>query len=166
MNFKRQSSGDENEPSLNVAPLMDVMFLLVIFFAVSTTFRVYPGLSVNLPAAKAEKIKEEERTLTAVLSQEGEIFLGGEKVARDQVLTFLRKRHQQEPVSVFVLQADDQARHGLVVELMDAAKQCGILRLAIATRRKEGEASTQAATEPAESEAPPAKQDEPLKELK
>ena len=95
MNFQSSSPGNDNEPTLNVAPLMDVMFLLVIFFAVSTTFRVYPGISINLPAAKAEKLREEERTLTAILTEEGEIFLGNEKVARGQVLRFLKMRQRK-----------------------------------------------------------------------
>jgi len=51
MNFKRRGSDEESEPALNLTSLIDVMFLLVIFFAVSTTFRVYSGLSVNLPRA-------------------------------------------------------------------------------------------------------------------
>ncbi len=163
MNFQSNSAGDNNEPTLNVAPLMDVMFLLVIFFAVSTTFRVYPGISVNLPAAKAETIREEEKTLTAILTEEGEIFLDGEEVARGQVPGFLKRRQQQSPVSIFVLQADDKARHGLVVELMDAAKQCGILRLAIATRQKALDVDKE--SRPLESEVPAPIKERPLKKL-
>ena len=61
MNFEKGLSTEENEPSLNLTPLMDIMFLLVIFFAVSTTFKVFPGISVNLPGAESENIKEEKK---------------------------------------------------------------------------------------------------------
>lgn len=138
MNFKRDVLDEENEPPLNLTSLIDVMFLMVIFFAVSTTFRVHPGLSVSLPRAHSERIVEEKRTLKAVLTKDGEIFLDQEKVSRVDLLDVLRRRQRRSRSSLFVLEADEEARHGQVVELMDAARQVGIPRLAIGTRGKEG----------------------------
>jgi biopolymer transport protein ExbD len=109
------------------------MFLLVIFFAVSTTFRVHSGLSVNLPRAQSERIAEDKKTLKAVLTKEGEIYLDNEEVARDDLFRTLRTLQRESNVSLFVLEADEDARHGQAVELMDAARQAGIPRLAIAT---------------------------------
>jgi len=134
MNFKKSGAEEENEPALNLTSLIDVMFLLVIFFAVSTTFRVYPGLSVNLPRAQSERIAEDKKVLKAVLTCGGEIFLDNDKVSRSDLFGTLRTRQRRSPVSLFVLEADEEARHGKVVELMDAARQAGIPRLAIATR--------------------------------
>ena len=139
MNFTRKGSDEENEPALNLTSLIDVMFLLVIFFAVSTTFRVYPGLSVNLPRAHSERIAEDKKTLKAVLTVTGEIFLDNEQVSRSDLAEVLRKKQRFSRVSLFVLEADEQARHGQVVELMDAARQAGIPRLAIATRSEDEE---------------------------
>ena len=133
MNFKRKGSNEESEPALNLTSLIDVMFLLVIFFAVSTTFRVHPGLSVNLPRAHSERIVEDKKTMKAVLTQAGEIYLDNEEVARDDLFETLRRLQRQSNVSLFVLEADEDARHGQAVELMDAARQAGIPRLAIAT---------------------------------
>ena len=138
MNFQKQSWGDGGEPEINLTPLIDAMFLLVIFFAVSTTFRIYPGLSVNLPTAGSEQIQQEEATVRAIVTEEGEIYLDGEKVARDQLPMILRDRQKAAPIAMFVLQADTKTQHGCVVEVMDAAKQAGIARLAIATRQKGG----------------------------
>ena len=139
MNFKKSGTDEESEPALNLTSLIDVMFLLVIFFAVSTTFRVYPGLSVNLPRAQSERIAEDKKVLKAVLTSSGEIFLDNEKVSRSDLFATLRRRQRRSPVSLFVLEADEEARHGDVVELMDAARQAGIPRLAIATRPEEAE---------------------------
>jgi biopolymer transport protein ExbD len=133
MNFKRKGSEEESEPALNLTSLIDVMFLLVIFFAVSTTFRVHPGLSVNLPRAQSERIAEDKKTVKAVLTSTGEIYLDNEKVARDDLFETLRRLQRQSKVSLFVLEADKDARHGQAVELMDAARRAGIPRLAIAT---------------------------------
>lgn len=133
MNFKRKGSDEEGEPVLNLTSLIDVMFLLVIFFAVSTTFRVHPGLSVNLPRAQSERIAEDKKTMKAVLTEAGKIYLENEEVARDDLFETLRRLQRKSKVSLFVLEADEDARHGQAVELMDAARQAGIPRLAIAT---------------------------------
>ncbi len=137
MNFKRNGSDEESEAPLNLTSLIDVMFLLVIFFAVSTTFRVHPGLSVNLPRAHSERIVEDKKTMKAVLKQTGEIYLDNEEVAREDLFETLRRMQRHSKVSLFVLEADEDARHGRVVELMDAARQAGIPRLAIATQSED-----------------------------
>ena len=137
MNFEERLSTEEDEPSLNLTPLMDIMFLLVIFFAVSTTFKVFPGISVDLPGAEAEKIQEEEKSLTAILTGAGEIFIDGKPVEKDQLVDTLREKQKESPINMFILEADRTAQHGQVVTLMDAAKQAGILHLAISTRSKD-----------------------------
>lgn len=137
MNFHRESRGGDQEEGINLTPLMDVMFLLVIFFAVSTTFRIYPGISVNLPKVQSESTLQDERTIVAVLTEKGKIFLDGNPVPRKNLLKTLKTRQASSPALMFVLQADEGARHGQVVELMDAAKKVGITRLGIATRKIE-----------------------------
>jgi biopolymer transport protein ExbD len=71
--------------------------------------------------------------MKAVLTQTGEIYLDNKEVARDDLFETLRSLQKKTKVSLFVLEADEDARHGRVVELMDAARQAGIPRLAIAT---------------------------------
>ena len=80
MDFEDTLSNEESEPALNLTPLMDIMFLLVIFFAVSTTFKVFPGISVDLPGAESEAIQEEEKSLTAILTAAGEIYIDGKPI--------------------------------------------------------------------------------------
>jgi biopolymer transport protein ExbD len=116
---------------------MDIMFLLVIFFAVSTTFKVFPGISIDLPGAAAETIKEEEKSVTAILTAAGEIYMDGQPIEKDRLVDILREKQEESPVSMFILEADRTVQHGQVVALMDAAKKAGILRLAISTRQEE-----------------------------
>ena len=134
MNFAKGLAMEENELTLNLTPLMDIMFLLVIFFAVSTTFKVFPGISVNLPGAESERIKEEEKSVTAILTEAGEIFIDGKPIEKNHLVDTLRVRQKESPVNMFILEADTRAQHGQVVALMDAAKKAGILHLAISTR--------------------------------
>lgn len=136
MNFRNRSAGEDGGFELNLTPLMDVMFLLVIFFAVSTSFRVYPGISIDLPAAQSEQIREEEESVTVLLSEAGDIYVDGKKLSAGHLERLLRERVRSAPNLMFVLQADEKARHGQVVELMDTAKRTGISHLAIATRQK------------------------------
>ena len=137
MDFEDTLSTEESEPALNLTPLMDIMFLLVIFFAVSTTFKVFPGISVDLPGAESEAIQEEEKSLTAILTEAGEIYIDGEPVEEGKLAETLRAQQEESPISLFILEADRRAQHGQVVLLMDAAKQAGILQLAISTRSEE-----------------------------
>ena len=137
MDFEDTLSTEESEPALNLTPLMDIMFLLVIFFAVSTTFKVFPGISVDLPGAESEAIQEEEKSLTGVLTEAGEIYIDGELVETNRLVDTLREKQEETPISMFILEADRRAQHGQVVVLMDAAKQAGILQLAISTRSEE-----------------------------
>ncbi len=71
-----------------------------------------------------------------VLTEQGDIFLEGKKVSQGHLSKVLKERLNAYPALMFVLQADEKTRHGNVVGLMDAAKQAGISRLAIATRQK------------------------------
>ena len=137
MKFEERLSMEEDEPSLNLTPLMDIMFLLVIFFAVSTTFKVFPGISVDLPGAESETIKEEKQSVTAILTETGEIFIDGKPIEADHLVDTLRTRQEESPVDMFILEADRTAQHGQVVTLMDAAKKAGILHLAISTRSED-----------------------------
>ena len=137
MDFEDTLSNEESEPALNLTPLMDIMFLLVIFFAVSTTFKAFPGISVDLPGAESEAIQEEEKSLTAILTEAGEIYIDGKPIEEGTLLDTLRAKQEESPISLFILEADRRAQHGQVVLLMDAAKQAGILQLAISTRSED-----------------------------
>lgn len=137
MNFEESLSIEENEPSLNLTPLMDIMFLLVIFFAVSTTFKVFPGISVDLPGVESETIQEQEKSVTAILTAAGEIFIDGKSIETEDLADILRDRQKESAVDMFILEADRKAQHGQVVVLMGAARQAGILHLAISTRSED-----------------------------
>jgi len=149
MNFQRRGLMEDEEPTINLTPLMDIMFLLVIFLIVTTTFRVYQGFNINLPEAQAGSVRKEEGTLVAVLNRRGEIYLDGRPLGKKDLVQTLRALHAASPAYLFVVEADELAQHGRVVELMDAARQVGIARLAIATREKDKDAA--AGLVPAES---------------
>jgi len=127
--------------SIDLTPLIDVVFLLLIFFMVSTTFDRYAKMNVQLPEAQtAERIKE-SAPVEVVVDAEGKVFINGSKVLSTDVTTIrealLRQLLNTDERSV-LLSADADARHADVVRVMDAAAQANVSKLSIATVRDPG----------------------------
>jgi biopolymer transport protein ExbD len=120
-------------PKVDLTSMIDVVFLLLIFFMISTTFIESPGLNINLPEAGAKRSAPEPSELKVYLSAAGEISLEDQPVTLDDLRRRLRGYGSKAAQTTFVLLADRDTRHGLVVELMDAAREAGFGKLAIAT---------------------------------
>ncbi|MCR4439038.1 MAG: biopolymer transporter ExbD [bacterium] len=118
---------------INITSLIDVLFLLLIFFMVSSTFLEQPGMKLDLPAAKSFEV-EEHKELVVHISPQGEIFLGEQQVALDTLKARLELQVAVDRERPLVLRADKDAAHGRVVEVMDVAKQTGVRKIVIATR--------------------------------
>lgn len=133
MAFRRRI---KEAPRVDLTPMVDVVFLLLIFFMISTTFVETQGLSIKLPKASAAKI-EQSKDVQVYLSKEGEIFLQEEKLSLDQLRARLAGYGDDSGEMMFLLMADREAQHGGVVQLMDLAKKAGFEKLAIATEKIE-----------------------------
>ncbi len=133
MKFRKQIA---EEIDLNLTPLIDVVFLLLIFFMVSTTFQKESQLQVHLPEATQKPIAVDENALEIAINSSGQYFINGQELTNNQLPT-LRKAlksitagKRDLPV---IIRADAQAPHQAVVTAMDAAGQLGMRRLSIAT---------------------------------
>lgn len=126
------------EPELNLTPLIDVVFLLLIFFMVSTTFEKESEISIELPEAAGEKSDQERFTIEITIDSEGQYFVN-ERRTRDRDLSTLKKAlrelraDHQEPR--LVISADMNTPHQAVIRAMDAARQVGMVNLTFATRQ-------------------------------
>ena len=132
MNFKKRDN--KQDLTIDIAPLVDIVFLLLIFFMLSTSFELHPGLKVNLPESSTKEVKKEPESLKVVLTKTGTIYLNGKKV---DVIT-LRKKFAsvKNKKTLVVIEADKFSYHGTVVSIMDIAKQNGLNNFAIATKQK------------------------------
>jgi biopolymer transport protein ExbD/biopolymer transport protein TolR len=136
MGFRRRI---QESPQIDLTPMIDVVFLLLIFFMISTTFVERPGLSIDLPASSAQQIKLSKKEVQVYLAENGDIYLQDEKVSLNGLLKQLESFGPTVTKKmIFLLMADKSALHGRVVQLMDAAKMAGFGQLAIATDKKSG----------------------------
>lgn len=132
MDFSRKIRGKE-PPVVNLTSLIDVVLLLLIFFMISTTFVLSPGLKVDLPESSAEEIVQEEKDIIVVVTVDDEIFIGEDRMTSDSLTEKLRKFKEEYPDANLIIQADEGASHGAVVVVMDSAKRTGFSKLSIAT---------------------------------
>lgn len=123
-------------PRVDLTPMVDVVFLLLIFFMISTTFVETPGISVKLPESSSQQRPQEIKEVKVYLSKEGDIFLGQDPVDMAELRQRLRSHGKQAANMTFLLLADKEALHGKVVALMDLAKETGFAKLAIATEQR------------------------------
>jgi len=126
-------------PELNLTPLIDVVFLLLIFFMVSTTFQRESEIRVELPQADAQENREESppRFLDITVDREGRFYVNQQEVVNTEVATLkqaIRKAAMQESDLPVIINADAQTPHQAVIKVMDAASQLGYVRMTFATR--------------------------------
>ena len=124
------------EPRVDLTPMVDVVFLLLIFFMISTTFVETPGISVQLPESSSQRDIQMPEELKVQLSLEGDIFIGEEQLSIDELRLRLAGYGTKAREMNFALYADREARHGRVVQIMDLAREAGFGKLAIATEQR------------------------------
>jgi len=128
-------------PDLNLTPLIDVVFLLLIFFMVSTTFDRETRINVTLPQADAEQAEEQPKAVEVTVDADGTYYVNQEEVVNTRIETLKRamgkvaRGDKQLPV---VINADAKTPHQSVITIMDAARQLGLLHITFAARQPDG----------------------------
>ncbi|WP_373185439.1 ExbD/TolR family protein [Halopseudomonas sp.] len=139
MNFRRQR---QEEASVNLTPLIDVVFLLLIFFMVSTTFTRETQLKLDLPeAASGEQVENrEQQQIELTISASGDIAINDRALASpgvDMLKTALERESAGDRSLPLIITADAQTPHQSVIMAMDAAGQLGFTRLRLTTTQTE-----------------------------
>ncbi len=125
---------------MDVTPLVDVVFLLLIFFMVTTTFALNQGIQVDLPQAqtgKKDNTKVENRLRIGV-DAEGQIFFQGVKVTLSQLKLALTEAAGRKREPIVQLQADTNSSHGRVIAVMDIARSLHLNRFRLVTKDSQG----------------------------
>ena len=133
MSFLRKQN---DEPRIDLTPMVDVVFLLLIFFMISTTFVESPGISIKLPEASSQTVDREPKEIKIYLSREGDIYHRDAKISVDAFKKLLAEHQADVKQTTVLLLADQESKHGKVVTLMDLARDAGFTKLAIATEQR------------------------------
>ena len=126
----------KRRPSINVTPLIDVMFLLLIFFMVSSTFKSEYAIDVTLPEA-ATATAEETDTHEITISESGDFYLDGVIRGVEELRADLVRLKREEPLSNLVVRTDEAARAGRLIDILDLFRELKIKRMVIPTVLRE-----------------------------
>ncbi len=130
---RRSRTPMQTGPLLDLAPMVDVIFTLVIFFMVSTTFiSLESGLPIDLPQAQSTEAQATDLP-TVTITGEGRIYLAGAEVTEASLVAALRPLLSGRETKTVVMRADQSIEYGLPVRVMDLLKRAGAERVAIAT---------------------------------
>jgi biopolymer transport protein ExbD len=128
---------------VNLTPLIDVVFLLLIFFMVSTTFTKETHLTIDLPEAQGEVSADVDDQIEILINESGQYTLNGRQLVDSRLATLkaaIRQSSNGDTSLPMIISADGQTPHEAVVRAMDAAGQMGFIHLSISTRQPRTEA--------------------------
>ena len=140
MQFRRQKKEDDN---VNLTPLIDVVFLLLIFFMVSTTFTKETHLSLELPESDGQPMVQQKQQIEILINADGSYAINGKSVVNTTLATLkgaIEKTAEGDTSLPMVITADAKTPHQAVVRAMDAAGQLGFVHLSITTKNPVPEA--------------------------
>ena len=130
--FKRKSE----ESGIDLTPMLDVVFIMLIFFIVTTSFVKESGIDVSRPSAKTAKKKQRASILVAI-NQSGEIWIQRRKVDIRAVRANIERLHAETPEGTVVIQADKRSETGLLVDVMDQIRLAGVENIAVSANEKQ-----------------------------
>lgn len=129
---RRQSGGIAE---INMTPLIDMVFILLIFFIVTTSFVKETGVDVSRPTAKTA-VKKERANILISIKPNGEIWMDKRQIDRRAVRANVERMHAENPEGSVIILADEDAKTGLLIEVMDQARLAGVSSVSIAAERE------------------------------
>ncbi|OUR64778.1 biopolymer transporter ExbD [Methylophaga sp. 42_25_T18] len=128
----RRQSGAVAE--INMTPLVDMVFILLIFFIVTASFVKETGVDVSRPSAKTA-VKKELANILISITPNGEVWMDKRQVDRRAVRANVERMHAENPEGSVIILADKDAKTGLLIEVMDQARLAGVANVSIAAQR-------------------------------
>jgi biopolymer transport protein ExbD len=130
----RHSAPEATTTSVDISPLIDVVFLLLIFFIVTTVFVKETGIEISKPrAASAEDLQK--RAILLAVTDEGRVWHGGREIGIDGVRAVVSAMLEEDPELPVVIRGDEGAAHGKVVRVIDAAKLAGARSVSVSAEK-------------------------------
>jgi len=132
----RKRIREDEEAAIDMTPMLDIVFIMLIFFIVTTSFVKEAGIEVNKPKA-AHQTQQKSANIFIAVKENGEIWMDKSRVDIERVSARIQKLLAEQPTDVVIIQADKNAKHGVVVSVMDAIKDAGSnLKISIAAAKE------------------------------
>ena len=128
-----QPKREEISLGVSIAPLIDIVFLLLIFFMLTSHIEIIPGIDIVLPDITERGSDTSTETMVVALDREGHYYLNKERIELKELFRRFKETAQPEKTGL-ILQADRDVKHGQVVRVMDLAKNAGISTIVIAAQ--------------------------------
>ena len=122
---------ESHEASVDITPMLDVVFIMLIFFIVTATFVKESGIDVNRPQAATAVVKEKANILIAI-DASNRIWIDRREVDVRSVRANIERLHAENPKGTVVIQADKDSRNEVLVQVMDASRLAGVYEIALA----------------------------------
>jgi biopolymer transport protein ExbD len=122
---------EEEEAEINLTPMLDVVFIMLIFFIVTASFVKESGLDVNRPDAPTA-VKKESANILVAIGASNEIWISGRRIDPRAVRANIERMHAENPEGSVIIQADKKAFTETLVLVMDSARQAGVFKVSIA----------------------------------
>jgi biopolymer transport protein ExbD len=135
MNFRKGRR--EDYPEINLIPFIDILLVIVIFLAVTTTYARFAELKINLPTSSAAQTPKQPTQIEVAVAENGRYQIDSTaigEVAVDELAAALKKAAGEQSDVVVVINADARAAHQSVVNVMEAARRVGLTRITFATQ--------------------------------
>jgi biopolymer transport protein ExbD len=126
-----QSKVDVDESGVDITPMIDVVFIMLIFFIVTATFIKEAGIDVDKPEAATAVVQEKASILVAI-DAEDRVWINRRQVDVRAVRSIIERLHAENPKGTVVIQADSNSRNEMLVKVMDASRRAGVYDIALA----------------------------------
>ena len=129
--FLNNMQTDNEESSVDITPMLDVVFIMLIFFIVTATFIKEAGIEVDKPAAATAVVQEKANILIAIDANDA-VWINRRQVDIRSVRSIIERLHAENPKGTVVIQADRESRNDMLVQVMDASRRAGVYDIALA----------------------------------
>jgi biopolymer transport protein ExbD len=132
---RKQRFREDEDAAIDMTPMLDIVFIMLIFFIVTTSFVKEAGIEVLKPKASNSKANKSGNIFIAIRPN-GEVWMDKRQVDIERVAANIERMLAEQPTDTVIVQADKEAKHGVVVKVMDAIKASGDLKITIAAEKK------------------------------
>ncbi len=131
--MRRKHFQQDDDTNIDLTPMLDIVFIMLIFFIVTTSFVKESGIDVNRPSAASAERKERGNILIAI-SEHNEVWIDRRKIDIRAVRANIERMHASNPEGAVIIQADKSSKNGVLVQVIDQIRLAGVSNVAIAAK--------------------------------